>query len=457
MNESLQLAKNIAGISTDQIPSAVLETTKKSLLDALGVTLAAGTLGEGCRAFVDLAMAQGGTKESTIIGYAARVPAAMAAFANGAMAHALDFEDAHEGGLVHPNAATIPAALAVAESVGQVSGGEFLTSVALGSDLVCRLGLALEEELLQYGWYMPPILGAFGATAAACKLLRLSAEQIVDAFSLTLCQATCSAELVHSKRSLVRSVRDAFSAKAGVLSALLAQQGVTGFEQPLEGQAGLYSMYARGSYDPLKLTSELGKTFEGGNVSFKPYPSCRGTHPYIDGVLEILHARHLRPGEVEAIHVVVSSVNQMLCEPLEVKRKPATVIDAKFSLPFVIATALAHAQVTLDQFTPQALADRAVGELARKVSFEVDPGLTRSQAAQGRLDIRTSTESFSKNVDVAYGHPSNPMSREALVDKFMHCARHAVKPFSQARLKRIVDLVLNLEKVGDVSELTGCL
>lgn len=457
MNESLLLAQNIAATCYDEITSHVVETTKRSVLDALGVTLAASTLGEGCRAFVDLATAEGGKRESTIVGFDNKVSATMAAFANGAMAHALDFEDAHDAALVHPNAATIPAAIAVAESIGGVTGKELITAIALGSDLVCRLGLALHEDLLQYGWYMPPILGAFGATAAACKLRHLNAAQIVDAFSLTLCQATCSAELAHSKHSLIRSIRDAFSAKTGVLSAVLAQRGITGFEHPIEGQAGLYRAYARGNYDPLKLTGELGKTFEGGNVSFKPYPSCRGTHPYIDGVLKILETHHLRFSEIDSINVVVSPVNQMLCEPVEVKQKPATAIDAKFSIPFVVASALVHGSVTLEHFRPHALADHAVRDLARKVTYKVNPELTRRQAARGWLHINTRTGTISKQVDVAYGHPTNPMSESALVSKFMNCASYAAKEISPEGLNRIVDVVLNLERVRKLSDLTECL
>ncbi len=118
MNESLLLARNICETRYEDLPTPVVAATKKSILDAVGVTLAAGTLGEGCKPFVDLAIAQGGKPESTIIGFGARVPAAMAAFANGAMAHALDFEDAHLGALMHPNAATIPAALAMAGILG---------------------------------------------------------------------------------------------------------------------------------------------------------------------------------------------------------------------------------------------------------------------------------------------------------------------------------------------------
>ena len=169
MNESLILAKHIAAIRYEDLPDDVVRVAKKSFLDALGVTLAAGTLGEGCKQFVDLAVAERSKPESAIIGFGVKASATMAAFANGAMAHALDFEDAYDGAPVHPNAATIPAALAVTESLGNVSGKQFLTALILGSDLVCRLGLALQVNPLDYGWYIPSILGSFGATAAASK------------------------------------------------------------------------------------------------------------------------------------------------------------------------------------------------------------------------------------------------------------------------------------------------
>jgi 2-methylcitrate dehydratase PrpD len=238
VNESLTLAKNIVDTDYDDVPREVAAVTKKSLLDAIGVILAAGKLGEGCKQFVTLAIEQGGKKESTILGFDAKVPACMAAFANGSMSHALDFEDTHDMALVHPNAAAIPAALAISESLGNVSGKELITALTLGSDLVARLGLAVKENAVEYGWYMPPILEAFGATTAAGKLLKLDVEQIRNGFSLTLCQATCSAELIYSSNSMIRAIRDAFSAKAGLLSALLAQKGITGFQQPFEGRQG---------------------------------------------------------------------------------------------------------------------------------------------------------------------------------------------------------------------------
>jgi len=456
-SESLALARNIVDIHYDDIPRSVLDITKKSILDALGVTLAASSLGEGCKQFIDLAIAQGGKRESTIIGFGAKVPAPLAAFANGSMAHSLDFEDAHDAALVHPNAATLPAALAVAESLGNVTGKEFLTAVVLGSDLVCRLGLALNEDLLKYGWYMPPILGAFGATAAASKLLRLNERQILDAFSLTLCQATCSAELTHSTHSIIRSIRDAFSAQAGVLSALLARKGVAGFDQPIEGKAGLFSMYARGNYDPAKLVDNLGKTFEGGNVSFKPWPSCRGTHSYIDALLQVVDKHDLKPDDVEVIKVIVSPVNKMLCHPPEIKRNPATAIDAKFSLPFVLAVALTRRRVSLDDFAPQELRNRDVLAVAQRVCCDVDASLDTKGASQGALQLSTTLGAITRKMQLAYGHPQNPISQEALVAKFLDCAGHSARRIPRERLDELIRSILSVEELENVAQIVEAL
>jgi len=274
---------------------------------------------------------------------------------------------------------------------------------------------------------------------------------------LTLCQATCSAELTQSPHSVVRSIRDAFSAKAGLLSALLAEQGVAGFRKPIEGKAGLFSLYARGNYDPAILTTELGRTFEGANVSFKPWPSCRGTHSYIDAALRIADAHDLMPDDVAAIKVVVSPVNEMLCEPLGRKRNPVTAIDAKFSLPFVVATALVYGRVALDHFMPQALADQDVLKVARKVTYEVDTGLTLKEAVRGFLQINTRGGILSERVDFPYGHPENPISQEALVSKFMDCAEHSARRISKGKLNQIVELIASLEQVEDVCEITRAL
>ena len=161
-------------------PPDAIEAAKLSLLDAMGVSIAAGTLGEGCAPFVALARAQGGEPVCTILGFGDRATAAGAALANGALAHALDFEDAHDEAFVHPNAALVPVLLALAEARGGVSGESFLTALAVGCDLTCRLGIALSTGLAARGWYGPPILGGLGAAAGAACLLGLDERGVRD-------------------------------------------------------------------------------------------------------------------------------------------------------------------------------------------------------------------------------------------------------------------------------------
>jgi 2-methylcitrate dehydratase PrpD len=450
MKESLALAKYIFETNYEALPHAVVNVTKKALLDGIGVILGAGTLGEGCRAFVDLAIQGGGKQESTIIGFDTKVPSYMAAFANGSMAHALDFEDAHEGALVHSNAATIPAALAVAESRRVTNGKELITALTLGSDIVCRMGLALKEDLIEYGWYHPAILDAFGATAAASKLLKLTPEQILDAFSLCLCQATCSGEIVYSPKSVIRAIRESFGAKTGVLSALLAKEGIRGFDEPFEGKAGFFNLYAKGKYDPALLLKDLGTLFESANIAFKAWPSCRGTHAYVEGALAIVKEHNIRLADIDSIKVVVGerSINRRLCEPLEKKQHPSVAIDAKFSIPFTVATALVHKTITLDSFTPQSLKNAEVLNMAEKVTYEIDANAERSDSVQGYTEIKLKNgETKSKKVEFVYGHPKNPIDAESLVAKFINCASHSAK---QIDTQRVIEMVMSLEDLHDV-------
>jgi 2-methylcitrate dehydratase PrpD len=449
------LAHHVATVGFEDLSPGAIEAAKKSLLDAIGVTLAAGGLGEGCRAFVDLAGQMGGTPESTIIGFRKKVPASMAAFANGAMAHAIDFEDALDGAPIHPNAAVVAAALPVAQAIGHINGKELIAALATGCDLVCRMGLALTVNPDVYGWYTPPILGTFGAAAAAARLLKLNPAQTLDAFSLALCQATCSSELKHSPHSMIRAVRDAFAAKAGVLAAQLALRGVKGFDKPFEGKAGYFQLYARGAWEPSVLLADLGKKFLGEDVSFKPWPACRGTHPFIEALLALRRTHRLKVEDIAEVKLSGGPMQKMLVEPLLQKQAPATAIDAKFSLPFTAACALVYGDVTLDHFLPQALQNAEVVRLALKVSFGITPGKEQEwkDGVSGYAEIRTiGGDVYTMSVDFALGHPKNPMSRDALIDKFFLCAGHAASRIPQSTLKSLIHTIDVLETVEDVGQ-----
>jgi 2-methylcitrate dehydratase PrpD len=446
---SHRLARFVVETRYEDLPPEAILAAKKSLLDAIGVSLAASRIGEGCQAFVDLARASGGKPEATLLGHGDKVAARDAALANGAMAHAIDFEDAFDGAPLHPNASMVPAALAVAEARGGVSGREFLTALAVGCDLVCRIGLCLTTPMESFGWYPPPMFSAYGATAAAGRLMGLTAEQMVDAFSLTLCQSTCSGEIKVSADSLIRAVREAFGAQAGVLSAQLAAAGVIGFERPFEGGSGFFQIYGRGLYDEAILTADLGQAFHGPGVSYKAWPSCRGTHAYIEAALQLRDG--VSPEDIAEIRLGGTPLQRMLIEPTEQKRAPATAIDAKFSLPFTVATAFTRGKVTLDDFTPDALARPDVLALAPRVSYEVIADWGPDRMASGRMALLLN-DGARRDIEIAdaLGHPRNPISDDALVAKFRDCAARAARPYAAADIARLALRILHLEALEDV-------
>lgn len=451
------LADFVVNTKYANIPQDVITVAKKSLLDTLGVILAANTLGEGCLEFVNMAKDWGREGKSTIIGFGVKTSPPMAAFANGSMAHALDFEEVHDSALVHPSAQSLPAALAVSESLGGVSGQEFIAAIVIGNEITTRLGMALSCNPIEYGWYIPPILGAIGATAAACKILDLSENQLLSAFSLTLCQSGCSAEIIYSPKSIIRAVRDAFPAFAAVTSALLSRKGVTGFNQPISGKGGFFKMFAHDNYIPARLIEGLGKNFFYANISLKPWPSCRGTHAYVQAALSVAEEYKLTPEEIKEICLVVNPQNMILCEPSESRKRPQTAIDAKFSLPFTVASALVYRKLDLDSFAPQRLHDEKVLKLAGRVTYQIS---TRIRPVEGGLIISTNDgKTYSKYVyhNELYGSPNNPLSKEHLIAKFLMCSRYSFKKPSEETLMDIIDLVLNIEKVKNILSLTELL
>ncbi|GAA0895471.1 MmgE/PrpD family protein [Pseudonocardia zijingensis] len=424
---SRQLADVVVGCSERQVPGAAKEAAARSLLDAVGVSLAATGLGEGTAAFSDLVRAEAGHGASTLLWDHSRVPAAAAAFANGALAHALDFEDAVDGLAAHPNAQVVPAVLALAEE-HDTTGAELLAAVALGCDVTCRVAELAGERMARRGWYPPPVVGAIGATVAGAVVAGLTAGQAVDALSLVISQSTASGEVKNSPDSVIRGIRDAFAAHAAVRAVQLASRGVRGFAAPLEGEAGFLATFAGAGLDANRLLDGLGEDFRGTAVSFKAWPSCRGTHAFVDAALRLRAEVDL--DAVEAIELVGAPVNRMLAEPLAAKRAPRTTIDAKFSLPFTVALALVDGRVGLGSFARDQLSRPDLLAVARKVSFRPEPAWdTPARMTSGRLTLRHA-DGRAHVLEVARppGGPDAPMSTDALVAKFVDCAAHAVHP-----------------------------
>jgi 2-methylcitrate dehydratase PrpD len=275
------------GIAFSQIPLSTVERAKLFFIDTLGVALA-GREAEGVQAVMGMIKEQGGRGEANILGSAVRVPAPLAAFANSMMAHSRDYDDLYEEGGAHVNVCVIPSALAVAQKRGRISGQELLTAAVLGVEMTCRLASSVP---IFRGWHPSSTYGVFGAAFAAGIVLCLTPAQLVNALGIAYSQSAGTRQ-GRLEGTLAKRLQPALACHSGVTAALLAEKGLTGPKEWIEGEWGLSRVYGD-SRDSIgedsieKLKSKIGQAFFVDRLSFKLYPCCKVTHTSIEAVLDL--------------------------------------------------------------------------------------------------------------------------------------------------------------------------
>lgn len=447
-------------LSYEQLPGEIVETTKKLILDQLGVMLV-GSAAAGVDSLLAANRAWGGAGEARVLVHGDRMPAHHAALINGTMARAHDYDCFHESAMVHVTAGTLPQCLAIAERRGGVSGKEFITAMALGMEFMLRLGHSFEANFLHTGRVTTLHLATFGGALAAAKLMRLSPRQTVSALGLACAQVSGNLQVTVEGTVLVR-VLQGFAAQTATLSAVLAEQGLVGPERVFQGEFGYFKAYHDNKVAPERLTRDLGEVWEVPGISIKFYPCCFLAHFAIDAMRQLVQAENVAPEAIDALHVrVTQGTYNVVCAPLEAKRRPQTTQEALFSLPYTVANAAVHGQVQLQHMTPEAIADPQVVALAEKVTVAVDPELERTH---GRVIGPSIVEVALKDgrrpslrVDAVKGHPTNPMSFDDCAEKFWACAPFASRPLDRSRLEQAIESVRRLERVEDVSEVIGLL
>jgi 2-methylcitrate dehydratase PrpD len=441
------------------LPPEVIEVTKHQVLDFFGVAL--GGSGEaGVAELRDLVLEWGGAPQSRVFKWGDRVPAPNAAQVNATMAHSLDFDDVHEDAIMHPGVVAIPTALAMSEYVGDVGGREFLTTVALATDFICRCGLATRpgESKLPYGWHLTTLYGGMTAALVAARLLRLDAKAMTDAVGIAYHQASGNGQCVKDG-ALTKRLGPGMAVRGGIASALMAKRGITGAHNCLEGKAGLYNVYHMGAYSRERLVDELGTRFEGINVSIKPYPCCRGVHAFIDAGLALATKHDLRPDDVESILIQCGEGTYgLLGSPLEFKKRPRNPVDAQFSIVWGVATALARRHVTLDDFTWEAIGSADILGLSTRADVQVEHEFDRGDQGiePARVTVRMKDGAvFVEQCDLPTGTPSRPLSYSDIERKFRNLLEHAGQPIPADAADRLVETVSRLEELDDARKLAG--
>jgi len=443
----------------EDIPAAIIELGKKSILDGLGLALAGSRAQTGtiCRRYLEHLGVCGG--KATIVGTGLKTSPRFAAWTNGTSIHADDFDDTQlsaakdrvYGLLVHPTVSVLPAIFALAEGKG-VSGREFMLAYHLGVDVECKIAEAISPRHYQDGFHSTGTCGPFGSAAACAKLLRFDLSKILNSFGLVASQ---SGGLRENFGTMTKPFQAGHAAESGVASAELVGLGWSAAEQILEAERGFFHAFG-GTFDLSAILDRLGKpwTFASPGISLKPYPSGSLTHPAMTELARLIRANNFQAAQVEKLDV---GANHNMTTTL-LHHQPKTGLEAKFSMEFCLAILLLRGKAGLSEFTDQVVQRTDVQEMIHRINFYVDP-----EAERAGYDKMTSLlkihfkdgRVIAGRADFGKGSPADPMTFEEAATKFRGCADYAEWP--KTKTEKIIDFVKALESAKNVDALSPLL
>jgi len=439
-----QLGKYTVDVKPSDLPSDVIHAAKRCVLDWFSAAIPGGV--ENPARFIAAAL-----NEETGVGSARLVPTGLsatprsAALINGTAAHTLEVDDIYRDAIYHPGPPVIAAALAVAHS-RNLSGGELIASVVAGYEVSNRIGRAIQPKHYDY-WHTTGTVGAFGAAAASSRALGLTANQAKHAIANS---ATFAAALQQAFRSdaMSKALHAGRAAETGLLCALMAEKGVTGADNMLEGERGFGNAMSE-NVDWDTTFADLGHTYTITQMTQKNHCCCGHTFAAIDSVLEICKTNDLQADDIERISVGTYGKALEVCA----NRDPKTPYEAKFSLAYVCAMAAISGSVRLAAFTPDWLKNADLRVLMNRIETRVDP--RTEQVFPGHrsayVEIKTANgRSFKHHAPTRKGDPDAPLSDAELEEKFRELAEPVL---DDAHMTALIEQVWRLEDLREVNTL----
>ncbi len=414
------LAKQIAALDAAHLPAAIRAKNEDLLIDVWGLCLTARHE-DYVRATLAACDDDG---PCTAVGHARGLSAAAAALVNGTAIHGEDFDDTFEGGPVHAGAVIVPAVLAACERHNP-DGKAALLGIAVGVEVMCRLGLVTPKLVHKAGFHPTAVFGAMAAAAGVATALRLNERQIVDALGIAGSMASGIIEYL-AEGAWTKRMHGGWAAQSGIRAALMARNGFTGPRTVFEGTHGFFHGFANttdGKYE--LLTGDFGRKWVSETLAFKLYPCGTMTHPYIDCARR-LAARGVKAEDIrEMICEVGEGTVHRLWETLADKQRPPNGYGAKFSTPYCIAAAFVRGNVGLDSFTDAAVKDPAVLAVAAKVRYVIDPKNPYPDNFTGHIRAIMKDDSvIEERQPHMRGGAHEPLTRRDIEEKFTLCCRH---------------------------------
>lgn len=443
LSSSSILATFSATTTSQDIPDPVRQLMKQCLLDFMGNTAFAAENADSTDAVRKGFLAFTGDPHGaiTVIGESTTRPAGLAVLLNGTYGHSMDFDDTNFFGKLHPGVTVIPVALAVAEET-QATGRDLIDSIAIGYEVACRVGGSLGEASYQRGFHPTPIGGLFGAVAAAGHLLKLDEKAIETAFGLAGSRASGSMQYMENG-AWNKRLHPGFAAHDALMVTRLAQAGVTGAIQPLEGRSGVLQGY---SPEPnvAKLTDNLGVYWVAAETAIKPFPNCRLTHSAIEAAIEL----HKRFGKIDdgVFEVRLDPTSYRLVgEDVPTKRTPRNIVDGQFSVYFQVAVGLLTGRSNWDSYA--LLGNPEVEHLTSKISVVSDDTKNVGQTVlSGRIGEVVENIEIEKPI----GEPERPLGWDGVLEKYNGLAGPVL---GVDRARSLADAIREMETLDDVAPL----
>jgi 2-methylcitrate dehydratase PrpD len=452
MENTRHVIDYIVGSRFGDIPSKALTIAKGAMLDCVGVALA-GARQPGGMIPAQWARDAAGARHATVWGHDFKTSAHDAALVNGTAAHALDYDDVTWGLIGHPSVSLVPATFALGELV-DAAGRDVLHAYVVGFEVMAKLGRTTQPwHSLDGGWHATGTIGAFGATAACCKLLGLDAGKTGHALGTVYSMTSGN---VSNFGTMCKPLHAGLAARNAVEAALWAKSGFTSVPHPFDGARSFHEVYSRGLPADMNPLAELGREYElmVRGVVIKPYPCGVALHPAIDAVHALKREVPIDADAIDSIEAGVTKYTfDKLCYLL-----PDNGLEAKFSMPYTIARSILDQSIGFDTFTDALVQDERARDLTRRVKMYIHDGIeSRWKMGSRPVHVRIRFRDGSvreRQVDISKGNPEVPMNPMELGTKFTDCARTCLEP--QA-MKAAIDGLKNIEALGAISELTAWL
>ena len=452
MNITKRIAEYVTATDIEDFPPDAIEAAKGAIMDCLACTLA-GSRESLSDILCRYVAAEGSALIASVVGRGFRTSAANAALLNGAMAHALDYDDITQITKTHPTAVLLPASLAVAEEFG-ASGKDMLLGYMLGFEVACAVGESLSEAYYDdLGWHPTGPLGAVGSAAAASRIMALDPEQTAMAVSLAASQAS---GLRQNFGTMTKPFHAGDAARVGVVSAKLVREGFTASEDALEGRFGFIRAFSGGQgFDSERVAQNLGNKcylVESG-IEIKKYPCCGSAHLALDAIFDLLSQAAIDPEAVDRIDVMVDfDPPRSLIHP-----RPVSSLEGKFSMQYCLAAALLDRRVGLPSFTDEQVLRPEAQALIPRIDMRRIPGNEGKPSwAEGyhQVDVQMKNGSVLRQ----QAHRANSgalrgVTMEDIREKFRDCASQLLSEATTAEVLSRLELLEEGEPVSGLADL----